>query len=54
MDDVKRDDLLREAAALLKAAASTADPQKAEELRERAHIIFTLIDPLDARDPTLH
>jgi hypothetical protein len=42
MDDVERDILLREAVALLKAAASTADPQKAEELRERAHVLFVL------------
>jgi flagellar biosynthesis regulator FlaF len=54
MNDVERDDLLREAVALLKAAASTADSQKAEELRERAHVLFALIDDLDAPDATLH
>ena len=46
MDDVERDDLMREALTLLKAAASTADRQKAEELRERAHVLFVLIDAL--------
>jgi hypothetical protein len=54
MNDVERDDRLREAVALLKAAASTADPQKAEELRERAHVLFVLIDEQDARGATLH
>jgi hypothetical protein len=54
MDDVERDDLMREALTLLKAAASTADPQKAEELRERANILFVLIGELDARGATFH
>ena len=54
MDDVERDDLMREALALLKAAASTADRQIAEELRERAHVLFVLIGELDARGATLH
>jgi hypothetical protein len=52
---VERDDLLREAAALLKAARLTADPQEAEELTQRAHVLIAL-DGLDARDgyTTLH
>ena len=54
MNDVERDDLLREALALLKAAESTADPQQAEELRERAHVFFVLIGELDARGATFH
>ena len=54
MDDVERDDLMREALALLKAAALTADLQKAEELRERAHVLFVLIGELDARGATFH
>ena len=54
MNDVERDDLLREALALLKAAEFTADPQQAEKLRERAHVLFVLIGELDARGATLH
>jgi hypothetical protein len=54
VDDVERDDLMREALTLLKAAASTADRQKAEELRERAHVLFVLIGELDARGATFH
>jgi hypothetical protein len=54
MDEIERDDLMREALALLKAAELTADPQQAEELRERAHVLFVLIGELDARGATLH
>jgi hypothetical protein len=55
MNAVERDDdLLREALELLKAAASTADSQQAEELRERAHVLFVLIGELDVRGATLH
>ena len=54
MDDVERDDLILETLTLLKAAASTADRQKAEELRERAHVLFVLIGELDARGATFH
>ena len=55
--DVGRDDLLREVAALLEAAQSTADPQKAEELTQRAAVLISLVDELDALDGsdiTLH
>ena len=54
-EGVERDDLLREAAALLKAARLTADPQEAEELTQRAHVLIAL-DGLDARHgyTTLH
>ena len=55
--DVGRDDLLREVAALLEAAQSTADPQKAEDLTQRAAVLISLVDELDALDGsdiTLH
>ena len=44
-------------AALLEAAQSTADPQKAEELTQRAAVLISLVDELDALDGsdiTLH
>ena len=52
--DVGRDDLLREAAVLLKAAQLAADPQKREELTQRAVDVMALADELDAGDATLH